>query len=800
MRQAFAFWLRHRAEGIWLVLVIAVATAVATTVWSIAASVWFDRLPYSDPDRLVSLGWTDDSPGRMPQTSVDEFEDLKRTTGELFDLAAWENDLPWFLRLGDEPVEIIGAPATTNIFDVLGVQPSMGRTFRADDANANGTVAVISNRLWVSAFNRDPSVIGRSVVVEVGAQYIDRVIQIVGVLPARGAVRRLSAREVDLMVAVPDGVRPDRPSSRRAPVRVLIARLKPGITPETAESRTTSVFREIDRTTGLFVRTRTASIIGLQEHWFGRTKPFLLLLGAAAAFLLLVAAANGAGVMLALGSRRVREIAVRTAIGAGRGHLVAQALRESAVIAIAAAGLSIVAAAAMLRIFVAWGPASVPRLAEASLDWTAVLFAAAVAAVFCMILGVVPAYARRQRDVLSVLQSGGATSTASRRTLRVRQFAIAVQLAVVLALLAAAGLVSSTLWRMLSQPLGFDPERIVIAEITPTRPYWRDPPRYQRVMDDARRAVEAVPGVTGAALALDPPLADDASTMRSRVRFLDQPSTFIATKMVSSGFFSVMKIPLLAGRDFQTGGSVTGDSAIVNEMFARTYFGGVEQALGREFDFDTRRRVVGVVGNVREEGVTVALKPILYPELAGGRWTLIKFHVVVRHRGAEAAVLRDVEAAILRADPSSHVNVLPLNDRLRAQTAVARTQSAAIGLIAICALLLAGLGIYATIAQVVEDRQREMAIRSALGASGRALIALAAGGVGVAAIAGVAGGGLLSWIVARVTRQFLFEMSPFDPVVWISAAVLLVGTAVAAAWWPARRAASVDPAVVLKQS
>ena len=799
MRQAFAFWLRHRAEGIWLVLVIAVATAVATTVWSIAGSVWFDRLPYADPDRLVSLGWTiEGSPGRTQATSVEEFEDLKRTTGEMFDLAAWESDWLWFLRLGEEPVEVTGAAATTNLFEVLGVQPALGRTFSADDANANGTMAVISNRLWVAAFNRDPNVIGRNVTVAVGPQRVDRVIQIVGVLPARGAVRRPDAREVDLMVAVPDGLRPGGSRSRRIYDRILIARLKSGVTPEAVESRTTPIFREIDRVTGLFVRTRTASVVGLHEHWFGRTKPFLLLLGAAAAFLLLVAAANGAGVMLALGSRRVREIAVRTAIGAGRRHLVAQALRESAVIATAAAGLSVVAAATMLRVFVAWGPASLPRLAEASLDWTAVLFASGVAAVFCVMLGVVPAYARRQRDVLSVLQSGGATSTASRRTLRVRQLAIAVQLAVVLALLAAAGLVSSTLWRMLSQPLGFDPDRTIIAKITPTKPYFADPPTYQRVMDDARRAAVTVPGVAGAALAFDPPLADFGSQMQ--VRFLDQPPKFIVTKMISSGFFAVMKIPLLAGRDFQTSDFVTGDFVIVNEMFARTYFGGVDRAVGKEIDFGTRRRVVGVVGNVREEGLTVPLKPILYPVLSTARWTPGVFHVVVRYRGGEAGALRSIEAALLRADPTSHVDVLPLGERLRAQTAVVRTQSAVIGLLAICALLLAGLGIYATITQIVEDRQREMAIRSALGATGRSLIALTARGVGVSAIVGVAGGGLLSWIVARVTRQFLFEMSPFDPVVWISAAVLLVGTAVAAAWWPARRAAAVDPAVVLRQA
>jgi len=799
MRQALAFWLRHRVEGIWLVLVIAVATAVATTVWSIAGSVWLDRLPYADPDRLVSLGWTNDSsPGRTPATSIEEFEDLKRATGELFDLSSWESGGFWFLRLGNEPVEVTGAAATTNMFDVLGVQPALGRTFRADDANANGTVAVISHRLWRTAFNSDPSLIGRPITVAAGPQLIDRAIQIVGVLPALGAVRRPDAQEVDLMVAVPDGLRPGGSSSRRSYDRVLIARLKPGVTPDVVEARTTPIFREIDRVTGLFVRTRTASVVGLHEHWFGRSKPFVLLLGAAAAFLLLVAAANGAGVILALASRRVREIAVRTAIGAGRGHLVAQALRESAVIAIAAASISVVAAAAMLNVFVASGPASVPRLTEAALDWTAVMFAAGVAALFCVALGVAPAFLRRRRDVLTVLQSGGATATASRRTMAVRRFAIAVQLAVVLALLGAAGLVSSTLWRMLSQPLGFDPQRTVMAKITPTQAYFNDPPTYQRVMDDARRAAASVPGVIGAALAFDPPISDGVATMQ--VRFLDQPPKFIVTKMVSSGFFGVTKIPLLAGRDFQASDVVTGDFVIANEMFARTYFGGVDQSVGRDIDFGTRRRVVGVVGNVREEGLTVALKPILYPVLSAARHTPGVFHVVVRHGGREAAVMRDVESAILKADPTSHVDVLPLGDRMRAQTAVVRTQSAAIGLIALCALLVAGLGIYATIVQIVEDRLREMAIRSALGASGRSLVALAARGVGVAAIAGVAGGGLLSWVVARVTRQFLFEMSPFDPVVWIAAAALLVATAVAASWLPARRAAAVDPGQVLRQA
>lgn len=798
MRQALAFWLRRRVEAVWLILVVAMATAVATTVWSIANGVWFNKLPYQDPDRLVSLGWkSEGSPDRTQSTSIQEFEDLKRATRDLCQLAAWETDWRWYLDANGAKVEISGAAATTNLFDVLGLRAEIGRVFEEDDA-ASGTAAIISDKLWTTAFNRDPGVIGRTIAVFAGSQRDNRSIQIVGVLPPGGALRKPDTTEVDLMVAVPDGLRPGGPMSRRVYSRILIARLNSGVQIPAFEAATTPLFREIDRLNPLWTRTRSASVIGLHEVWFGRTRPFLLLLAASAAFLLLVAASNGVGVMLALGSRRAREMAVRTAIGARRRDLITQALCESAVISGGAMLLSMGAAAVMVRVFAVVGPSSVPRLSEAHVDWSAALFAGGVAAAFCVSLGLLPAIFRRQGDVLFVLQSGGNNSTASRRTLLVRRAAIAIQVAVVLALLAAAGLVSSTLWRMLSQPLGFDPTHTGIARVTPTKTYFKDPPTYQRVMNDIRRSAATAPGVVEAALAFDPPLAEAASSMQ--VRFLDQPAKFVGTKMVSDGYFSTMRIPLLAGRDFVSGDFVSGDFVIVNEMFARTYFGGVAQAVGREIDFGTRRRVIGVVGNVREEGLTAPLKPILYPVLSAARWTPGQFHVVVRYRGSEASALHALSDAVRRADQSSHVEVVPLDQRITTQTAVARTQVGAVAVVALSALLLAAIGIYATIAQVVEDRQREMAIRSALGASGRSLVVLAAHGVGLATLAGVVGGGLFSWVVARVTRQFLFEMSPFDPVVWLAAASLLVGVALLASWWPARRAANVDPAVVLRQS
>jgi ABC-type antimicrobial peptide transport system permease subunit len=193
------------------------------------------------------------------------------------------------------------------------------------------------------------------------------------------------------------------------------------------------------------------------------------------------------------------------------------------------------------------------------------------------------------------------------------------------------------------------------------------------------------------------------------------------------------------------------------------------------------------------------MRPIIYPVFSQ-RWTPGEFHVVVRYQGAAGLAEPQIAAAVQRADPTSYVEVVALSERIRVQTSIARTQSAAVGLLAVIALLLAAAGIYAMVAQIVEDRRRELGIRSALGATGRSLVALTAASVAAASVLGIAGGAALSLIVARVTRQFLFEMTPFDPAVWSATAAVLFVTAAAAAWWPARRAALVEPADILRGS
>ena len=796
MHQNLRFWLRHRGQAAWLVVVLSLATAVATTAWSISYGVWLSPTPFREPDRLVSVGWIDSRDGeRWPRTSIPEYMDWHAATGGLLTLASAESMSGWYLQTGDSVIDAHVVSATTNYFDVLGVPAQAGRLFQANDASSPaGDIGVISDRLWRTSFGGDPGVIGRS--MHTVSVREDHTVTIVGVLPPRVRLPFLKDT-ADLIVATEDGVRAGQLTSRRTYPRTVIARLADHVTREQAEARLTPILRQIDHDHPLFSRTRTASLMPLHEYFYGGSRQFLLLLGAAALLVVIVTAANAAGVMLAMLSRRSHELAVRVAIGASPGRLVQQALGELAVIATVAALLSVMFAQGFVHAFVAWAPRDVPRLDDVTVDWRAGGIALVVSLGFSLLLGVLPGTLRRHVDVVGALHSGGGTSTTSSRTLLGRRIAIGLQVALVLALLAASGLVGGTLRRLLNQPLGFNPDRVVVAEVRPTRAYFKDPVQYQQVMDRMLTAAATAPGSRDVALAFDPPLGTGS---RVRVDFLDRPGRGVAEKMVSGGFFRVMGIPFLAGRDFTRVDYTTGQFVIVNELFAKNFLGGVQAAVGREIVLGPlRHQVVGVVGNVREAGLSEPLAPVFYPVLSTTLLTPGMFHVVSRE-ATGTSMLGVLEQAVHRADTTSYVHAYGLSDRLIAQTAVARTQTAVLGLLAAFTLLLAALGIYATIAQIVDDRQRDFGIRSALGASSQSLVLLATRAVLAPVIAGAFGGAALAWVVARVVRQFLFNMSPFDPFVWTAATFALITAAACAAWLPARRAGNVDPVVALRHS
>lgn len=546
MHQALGFWLRHRTQAFWLIAVLAVAVAVSTAAWSIAYGLWIEHPPFLEPDRLLSIGWTEPTrPSRTPTTSADEYLDLQKATAGLATLAGVEAVQPWYLQRDDRLAAVVTAYATTNLFDVLGIIAAAGRTFEtADSLSVAGVArAVISDRLWRREFGTDAGIIGR--VVTVSAGHEARTIEIVGVLPPGIAIpgrpgfgmQAGDAATTDLFVAMPDGRRPGGASSRRAYDRAILARLDPGVTITQAQDRLTPVLQQIDREHPLFSRVRRAHLVSLKEMWFGASRPLLWLLAAAAGFVTLVTLTNAAGLMTVITSRRSREFAVRAALGASPVRLLAHSLAEMAAIATASWLAAGALAIGLTRAFASIAPRDIPRITGIHVDWRGWLFAAAATGGLCLLLGLMPVWLRRSRDVFDVLH-GGLAFTPACRTLLVRRAMVVAQTAVVLALLAAAGLVSATLWRLQSQPLGFDPGGVVIARVTPTEKYFLDSQRYQQAMDEVRRQVLASPGQREVALAFDPPLASYPSMMQ--VRFLTRAPEFVATKFVTDRFFGAL--------------------------------------------------------------------------------------------------------------------------------------------------------------------------------------------------------------------------------------------------------------------
>lgn len=796
MRHSLRFWRRHPGEAGWLIAVMAMATAIAISTCAIAQAVWFEQLPVRNGRDLVAVGWSAVDGSAQFSTSTDEFVDIKARAAGFLDVAGWEAPALMFLDTGAGVQPLTTLLTTSNFLDVLGMPVAAGRAFDAHDADAYTTVpaGIISERLRRRSFGAGSDVIGRElrVVSTRGVQTV----RIVGVLPAGAEipVKLLGdPKPADLLISIPDGRHVGGAQSRRVFERNVVGRLRDRVSAADAALQLTPILRAIDTEFPSSPRERAGAIVSLHELWFGRSKPFLWLLAAASILAILATAANAAGVMAAIGARRAREIAIRRAIGAGRGRLIIDGLLEMATLASVSWVVAIGLAWVGVRVFVAMAPTSIPRLDAAGLTPGAVFIAGAIALCVAALLAIRPHLRRGMTDVVALLQGGGQSITPSRRARVGRRISLAIQAAIVLALVASAALLAQTLRHMLNQPMGFSSEHVLVASVTPTKPYFSEPGRFQQMLDDLRLAVERAPGRRTVALAFDAPLAEYTSTVA--VTKEDGTRVGVAETLVGDGYFKALSIPFLAGRDFSAN---AGDEMIVDVRYATRQFGSPAQAIGRRVISGATYTIVGVVDTVRSADVTAPFRATVYPFFNALHRTPGRFHIVTRESGDDAAALSAVESAIRASDPTIAVDVSRLSERLTRQTALPRTQAGVLGLLAVFALGLASLGIYAAVSQAVAERTREMGIRASLGATSRSLVVLIGKGAIAPVIAGAIGGCGLSVIVARVVRQFLFGIEPYDFRVWAAAACLLVATALIAAWWPAQRAGRVDPSVVLR--
>lgn len=799
LSQLVHYWRRHPAQATWVVGVLVVASAVTAAVWTVAEGLWLRPLPFASPEQLVTLSWTAESNATATTTvSADEAVDIRVAASDFITVANIEITSAMFTQVKGAMTPLSMVFASTNLFEVLGVGVSSGRNFVPEDAEAAGGVprALVSDRLWRQLFPGSEWLPDRTIRVEkITGPFT---VEIVGVLAPTVETPGLSmwdASSIDLFAAMPEGRRPGGAQSRSAAYdRKIIGRLHPYVTRASAEERMTGVLRQIDEQHPLFRHVRTATLPSLQQSWLGRSQGLLALLAGAAGLVLLVALSNLAGLFAIIRTRRTHEHAIRSALGANARQLRLSRLAELIPLAIPAGVMGGLLAGLLVRGFQAMAPADIPRLGALDLGAAGWGIACATAWMVLLVAGLTGLPSTPGR-AWSPLQGHGTSSGSTRRRILTHGI-VAVQTALVLVLLAAAALITSTLWRMLDQPLGFTTDHVAIVRIGPTQPHFRDAPRYQQIMDDIRRAVLDLPGTRTVALTFDPPLAEVVSRMRAT--FTHREAASVPTKFITDGYMRAVGARMLAGRDFATSDFAGPAVTLVNERFATEYFGSVQAAVGQSFEFGPPHQIVGVVSDMREGALTAPLTPVLYPLLDTRLRPVGMFHLISREDRSTSGSLRALEQSVRTVDPSAHIEASWLTDRLRTQTAVARTQSFVLVTLAGVTFVLALLGIHATIRQLVDDRRRELAIRAALGATPQALVSLALRGTMASVVAGIGLGAMMSLLVAGVTRQFLFNSSPLDPVVWGATSLALIAAALAAAWLPAREAGPANPIVALR--
>jgi predicted permease len=814
----YALRMLRRSPGFAAVAIgtLALGIGANTAIFSVVHAMLLKPLPYPEPGQLVRV--TADftkTNGLDMGLSAPELFDYRERAG-VFSAMSGLFPINANVTGGDRPERVEVLLTDTNYFQILGTKPQVGRLY--DDRDYDPGIAdlvVLSDGFWRRRYGADPNVIGKPLRID------DDLCTIVGVLPPgfRHPGRNI---ETDVEIWVPSGWldKPFRGPNRKAYfLQGAIARLKPGVTPETAQQRLDALGADLRREYPSDYPTTdgwSPRLEPLQEDLVGAVRrPLFVLLGAVG-LVLLIACANIANLLLARASARRREIAVRQALGAGRARLIRQLLTESLVIALAGGVLGLLLARGGLDLLVRFLPVGMPRLPEIALDARVLAFALAASVVTGLLFGLVPALQTSEPAVGSALDEG-ARGASGRRGKRIRSVLVVAEFALAVVLLVGAGLLIRTFWRLHRVATGFDARQVTTASLWLPQPDIREQGRYNETHQQAALytkvldRLRSVPGVAQAAGATRVPFGNGVWTNKYFIEGRDPEQGGIAIAEASSatsGYFETLRIPLKRGRAFTDNDAEEAMPVlIVNETFARTFFPG-EDALGRRMRNNRRNpegqiepgpwmTIVGVVGDTRQRSLLSDPPPMVYRPMLQA--PSADFTFLIRGPAPAAELASRIDDEVRAVDPELPIYaVRSLESSIAASVAERRFVMRLLGLFALAALLLAAIGVYGVIAYSVVQRTREIGIRMALGARPgdvqRMLLVeggrLAALGVAV----GVAGALLLTGAMSAL----LYGVGPRDLLTFAAVPALLASVALAACFFPALRASRLDPTTALR--
>jgi predicted permease len=799
-------------------ITLAVCIGANTTVFSVANSILIRPLPYPDSDRI---DWISErsGPGQQDLGAAPDYFFIREQNRIFEDVAALGSLLPTTVNWTgvERPEQLDATNVSPSFFRVMGSQPLIGRYLAAEEEGPKAApVAVLSYAFWRNRMGSDPHILGKTIA-------LDRLPRtIIGVMPQGFDFPRGTQLWLPTTIdRATDGF-PVSPT-RGIFIVFMVARRKPGITPQQAATemnRLTYAIRALYPKEFRKNAFRNDVVIGatpLQEHLTGQLRPALLMLIGAVGLVLLIACANIANLLLARAGSRQRELAVRLALGSGRGRIIRQMLTESLVLAVPGGLAGIGLAWLAVHVLDATKPAVLVRYPAISLDWRVLAFTIVLMLGTSLLFGIVPALSAAGINIQEALKSAGLTHSAARGAARLRKTLVVAEIGVSLVLLIGAGLLVRSFLQLAHTELGFPSDHLLTFRINAIGPMDRDyGPFHAEVLD----RLQHLPMARSATLAEDIPLGDDDFIQAGRIRVVGRPPVAFAERpiinntIVSPAFFGTLGIPVRSGRIFDAHdfvrtpgpanhGFLPSEPVVVNEAFARRIFPG-ENPLGRRLgygpdNFNATWTILGVVGDIR--GATLGGDPpsMVYrctcAGIPGYRWA----GFLVRTSGEPVAAIRAVEHQVRAVDRDQPIfDVKTMDQRRDAALAPERFQVLLLGSFAVIALILAAAGVYGTMSYLVARRTREIGIRMAMGARQADVLRMVLGETGRLVAMAVAIGLAGAWGVTRYIRSMLYGVSELDPATFVLTSVLLAMIVVVASLGPARRAVRIDPMAALR--
>jgi putative ABC transport system permease protein len=774
------------------VLTLALGVGANTAIFSVVNAVLLRPLPYEQPDRLVKV--EEINPDGNPNTvSFLNYADWRQAGGPFESLAVFR-EIAVNLTGRSEPERAPGALVSANFFHTLGIAPAAGRYFaEREDRSGSDGVVVISHSLWQRRFGGEARAVGATLSVD------GRPFTVIGV----AAPGFDYPQKADVWVPVSHDV-PDILENRGLHAYLVIGRLRQGVPAGRADTHLQAVAGRLGQEYPATNRGYGASVEPLQQALVEDVRPTLVVLLGAVGFVLLIAAANVANMMLARGTSRRRELSIRAALGASRWQVVRQLLTESVLIAIVGGGLGVLLAAWGVDALLALGPAHLPVGDGIVLDRMVFAFTFAVSIATSLVFGLIPAaQAARWNPEPSLRESGRGSGGVERQ--RTRRLLVISQIALALLLLIGTGLMVQSFRRLQAVDAGFDAERVVSARVSLPRADG-DTARVLGFYQELVRRASALPGVRAAAAVSYLPLGRGAATYRFNVEGRPPVEPQLRPRAefntVTPGYFEVMGIPLLQGRDFDDRDRWEAPATVViNQTMAKRYWAN-ESAVGKRMTFGEPEEnawmtVVGVVADVRQHSLTAEIKPQVY--MAHGQVGVEEMALLVGSTLRPSSLASAIKGVVRGIDPSVPVSAVRLLSEVRGEfVATERFRTLVLATFGLLALALAAIGVYGVISYGVVQRTREIGIRMALGARRAEILRLVVGESMITVGVGILAGVLAAVALSRFIASLLYAVRPDDPTTFLAISLLIATVALAASLIPARRAMRVDPASTLR--